>query len=241
MTRQEGHRRACRSVFRISCAPCPRSRLVPHARLPRAFAARRARRGRDGAGPRGVWQGQTRRTRRTAKPTPIGQLNTAAMTLARVDFCSLLPDEAVRTALGGGLGDQASWRNGDTALIDIGTRDVAHEYGCAWNRQQYAAAAWIYARPITTEFAQAVLDKTARRPGCTADAGTGVRHAAPASRPAAARRQQAGPAGRAVPATPTSPARCRDRRGVRGGSRRPHRRLVRAGRQRDQHRPLIAH
>ncbi len=81
------------------------------------------------------------------------------MTLARVDFCALLPDPAVRKALGGGLGDQVSWRNGERAQIDTDTRDVAHEYGCAWTRAQYAASAWIFARPITSEFAKAVLDE----------------------------------------------------------------------------------
>ena len=107
----------------------------------------------------------------TPAPTPIAQLNTPAMTLARVDFCALLPDPAVRKALAGGLGDQVSWRNGERALIDTDTRDVAHEYGCAWTREQYAASAWIYARPITSEFAKAVLDKTSHRQGCTAKAG----------------------------------------------------------------------
>ncbi len=107
----------------------------------------------------------------TVEPTPIGKLNTSAMTLARVDFCALLPDTAVRKALDGGLGDQVSWRNGERALIDTDTRDVAHEYGCAWTREKYGAAAWIYARPITSEFATMVLDKTSHREDCTPEKG----------------------------------------------------------------------
>jgi hypothetical protein len=119
----------------------------------------------------GCGKSETPKSTPTAAPTPIGQLNTDAMTLARVDFCALLPDPAVRKALDGGLGDQVSWRNGERALIDTGTSDVAHEYGCAWTRAEYAASAWIFARPITTEFAKAVLDKTSHRKGCTAEAG----------------------------------------------------------------------
>lgn len=119
----------------------------------------------------GCGNSETPKSTPSPAPTPIGQLNTDAMTLARVDFCALLPDPAVRKALGGGLGDQVSWRNGERAQIDTDTRDVAHEYGCAWTRAQYAASAWIYARPITSEFAKAVLAKTSRRNGCTPHAG----------------------------------------------------------------------
>jgi hypothetical protein len=119
----------------------------------------------------GCGKSETPKSASTPAPTPIGQLNTDAMTLARVDFCALLPDAAVREALDGGLGDQVSWRNGERALIDTDTSDVAHEYGCAWTRAEYAASAWIFARPITTEFAKAVLDKTSHRNGCTAEEG----------------------------------------------------------------------
>ena len=119
----------------------------------------------------GCGKSETPKSASTPAPTPIGQLNTDAMTLARVDFCALLPDAAVREALDGGLGDQVSWRNGERALIDTGTSDVAHEYGCAWTRAGYAASAWIFARPIDTEFAKAVLDKTSHRNGCTAEKG----------------------------------------------------------------------
>lgn len=107
-------------------------------------------------------------------PTPIAQLNTGSMTLARVDFCSLVPDPAIKKALGGDPTDQTSWRNGDRTQVDPNkptTRDVLHEYGCSWTRETSAANAWIYARPVTAEFAQAVLDKTAKRPGCTVEPG----------------------------------------------------------------------
>lgn len=107
-------------------------------------------------------------------PTPIGQLNSGAMTLARVDFCSLLPDPAISKALGGDPTDQSSWRNGDRTQVDPNkpdSRDVVHEYGCGWTRQSSSADAWIYARPVTAQFAQAVLDKTAKRPGCKVEAG----------------------------------------------------------------------
>ena len=148
----------------------PRLPRRPRTRLPRAVApavltlvAVLALTGCGGSG--------TPESDSTPAPTPIGQLNTDAMTLARVDFCALLPDSAVRKALDGGLGDQVSWRNGERALIDTDKSDVAHEYGCAWTRAQYAASAWIFARPITTEFAKAVLDKSAHRTNCTAEAG----------------------------------------------------------------------
>lgn len=119
----------------------------------------------------GCGRSETPKGPASVAPTPIGQLNTDAMTLARVDFCALVPDAAVRSALNGGLGDQVSWRNGEAAQISTDTRDVAHEYGCAWDRAGYGASAWIFARPITRDFAKAVLEKTSRRNGCTAEPG----------------------------------------------------------------------
>lgn len=122
----------------------------------------------------GCSKGSAPQPPKTIPPTPIGQLNTGAMTLARVDFCALLPDDAVTKALGGASTDQTSWRNGDRTPVDANTPDtvdVVHEYGCGWTRQGEAANAWIYARPVSSEFAQAVLDKTAKHPKCTVEAG----------------------------------------------------------------------
>lgn len=111
---------------------------------------------------------------KSVAPTPISQLNTGALKLARLDFCDLVPPQAVRDALGGGgAGSEKSWRNGDPAEVDEGVTDVVHEYGCSWSRTGYAASAWLFARAITPEYAQAVIDKTSRRKGCTSTEGPG--------------------------------------------------------------------
>jgi hypothetical protein len=109
---------------------------------------------------------------KTAAPTPISQLNTDALKLARVDFCDLVPSRAVRDALGGGgAGAEKSWRNGDPAEVEDGVSDIVHEYGCSWARTGYAASAWLFARSITPDEARAVIAKTSRRKGCTSTAG----------------------------------------------------------------------
>ncbi|MDQ6640957.1 MAG: hypothetical protein M3Y66_00470 [Actinomycetota bacterium] len=105
-------------------------------------------------------------------PTPISRLNTEALQLARVDFCDLVPANAIRDALGGsGTGRQKSWRNGDPAQVDKGVVDVVHEYGCSWARAGQTASAWLFARSVTPKYARAVIDKTSRRKGCTTSSG----------------------------------------------------------------------
>jgi hypothetical protein len=109
---------------------------------------------------------------KSAAPTPISQLNTRALHLARLDFCDLVPSAAVRDALGGGgAGSESSWRNGDPAQVEEGVSDIVHEYGCSWSRTGYAASAWLFARSITRDYAKAVIDKTSHRRGCTATKG----------------------------------------------------------------------
>ena len=104
---------------------------------------------------------------RSVEPTPISQLNTDALQLARLEFCDLVPPGAVRDALGGGgASTERSWRNGDRAEVETGVRDVVHEFGCSWARRGYAAGAWLFARSVTPAYAQTVIDKTSRRPGC---------------------------------------------------------------------------
>jgi len=111
---------------------------------------------------------------RSVAPTPISQLNTGALQLARLEFCDLVPVEAVRDALGGGgAGSEKAWRNGDPAEVENGVNDVVHEYGCSWSRTGFAASAWVYARSVTHRYAQGVIDKTSRRRGCTSTKGPG--------------------------------------------------------------------
>ncbi|MCW2758026.1 MAG: hypothetical protein JWO46_1772 [Nocardioidaceae bacterium] len=110
-------------------------------------------------------------TTKTASPTPIANLNTGSMRLSRGEFCSRLPDAAVRAALGGKSTDGTSWRNGDKAQVEDGLTDVVHETGCRFARGTTSASAWVFARPVTTDQAARVIAASAKRKGCTATPG----------------------------------------------------------------------
>ncbi|MET0522089.1 MAG: hypothetical protein ABW156_08960, partial [Jiangellaceae bacterium] len=88
-------------------------------------------------------------------PTPLASLNTTSMEVPRIEFCELVPDAAVRDALGAKPDDDTSYGNGDEAdLSGVGTQ-VVHEIGCEWHTDDGAAArAWVFARPVDAAFAR---------------------------------------------------------------------------------------
>ncbi|GGF57161.1 hypothetical protein GCM10011519_33890 [Marmoricola endophyticus] len=116
----------------------------------------------------------------TAPPTPIARLNTDAMRLVRIEFCSLLPSSAVKTALDGRRGSGERWRSGQEVAVsgdagsgeaDAAGKDVVHENGCRWSADGYSAAAWLFADPVTTAQAREVMRAAGRQKGCTVAPG----------------------------------------------------------------------
>jgi len=103
-----------------------------------------------------------------AEPTPIANLNTAAMQVPRIEFCALVRDSAIAQALDGKPDSDGSYGNGDEEeLPDIGT-DVVHEIGCWWTGADGTEArAWVFARPISQAFAQTVVDAGRKTKGCS--------------------------------------------------------------------------
>ena len=121
-------------------------------------------------------------SRASAAPTPIGQLNTSAMELARIEFCSLLPSSAVRTALEGRRGEGQRWRSGQEVAVAPGAADatyspgstgtdVVHENGCRWTSGDYSAAAWLFADPVSEQQARTLIRKAGQEQGCTTSRG----------------------------------------------------------------------
>ena len=102
-----------------------------------------------------------------AQPTPISSLNTTAMDVARIDFCPLVPDEAVSDALDGEPDSDAAYGNGDkTSVPGVGS-DVVHEIGCSWSKDDGTTArAWVFARPVTPAFARTVVASARKAAGC---------------------------------------------------------------------------
>lgn len=111
-------------------------------------------------------------TAASAPPTPIAKLNTAAMTLARVEFCSRVPSRAVEDALGSAKWRPATYRNGDRTGIS-GLTDTVAEDGCAWAAASGAALAraWVFAPPVDRRLARAVVSEARHHDGCRLVAG----------------------------------------------------------------------
>lgn len=108
-----------------------------------------------------------------ASPTPLARLDTASVRLPRIEFCSLVPEPAVAAALGGPAEDRTSWGNGDE--VDLrqpgasggpGSTAVVQELGCAWDRGEVTARAWLFARPVTPALARSVVRQAGAEPGC---------------------------------------------------------------------------
>jgi hypothetical protein len=108
----------------------------------------------------------------TAAPTPIARLDLARIRVARAQFCDRVPDAAVRRALGGKPEADDTWANGDP-VPNGSPGDVGHEIGCAWTGADGAAArAWVFARPVTADFAGTLVAQAGKQPGCTSAAAS---------------------------------------------------------------------
>jgi hypothetical protein len=103
-----------------------------------------------------------------ARPTPIGQLDTAHMVIPRIAFCDLVPDAAVEDALVGELSGSQEWGSGDPARPVTGSAgDVIEEFGCAWTTKAGTTArAWVFGRPVTAAFARRVAAQASTQRGC---------------------------------------------------------------------------
>jgi hypothetical protein len=103
------------------------------------------------------------------KPTPtsLTSLNSTAMQIPRIEFCKLIPETAVRIALGGKPDSSASYGNGDEVDVPGVGREVVHEIGCTWSTDEGAAArAWVFALPVDADFARQAIDSSRDTQGC---------------------------------------------------------------------------
>ncbi len=99
--------------------------------------------------------------------TPIGDLNAAAMQLPRIEFCSLVERSAVADALGGDPVSESAYGHGDEVELSGVGRQAVHELGCSWTGEDGASArAWVFARPVSPDFAQSVVATGRTTRGC---------------------------------------------------------------------------
>ena len=110
----------------------------------------------------------------TARPTPLAKLDTGTLRVARATFCDQVSPTEVRRALGAKPDADEHWDNGDPVPStgpgdSTGSGDVGHELGCAWTTTAGSAArAWVFARPVTSDFAGTLVAQAGRQPDCTA-------------------------------------------------------------------------
>lgn len=100
-------------------------------------------------------------------PVTLAALDTGELLVARTDFCTAVPEDAVTAALGGRVDEVVAYGNGRKARIVGSLRDVAHEFSCAWTAVDGTVArAWVFAPPVTTRRAAALVESARRDTGC---------------------------------------------------------------------------
>ncbi len=101
--------------------------------------------------------------------TPLASYDTTAVALTRAPYCDRVPEAATEEALGAAPRASSTYDNGDRVKVG-GSKDVVHEYGCAWSVGDTRARTWLLAPPVTGERARDLLDQARRPEGCVPDA-----------------------------------------------------------------------
>lgn len=105
----------------------------------------------------------------TTTPTPLPRFDTSVVTVARGDFCDLVPRWAIEQALDGRASSDSTYADGDRAEVVPGTTDVAHEYSCRWKGpNQRIARAWVFAPPVARSQAKVLVEGLGKQQGCRA-------------------------------------------------------------------------
>ena len=111
------------------------------------------------------------------RTTPLVQLDSDRVTVARAPLCEGIDERQVSAALGGAPESTRSWTNGDPVPVGEGVEDVGHEFGCEYvGADGTLARAWVFAPPVTRGQAHALARKAARTPDCAAGDGPAFGH-----------------------------------------------------------------
>lgn len=102
--------------------------------------------------------------------TPLGQVATDTVAVARDGFCERVAPASIEEALAAAPDTSDSWANGERARLASGVSDVAHEYGCSWTaggmKGGTTARAWVFAPPVTPDQADDLRRAATRTRGC---------------------------------------------------------------------------
>jgi hypothetical protein len=93
--------------------------------------------------------------------TPLADVDTTSLVVARAPFCDAVDPAAVAQALGEEPAEGSAYRSGQRIKLSDDVADVVHEFGCRWTAGDGVAEAWVFVPPVTRERAADLV-----RTGC---------------------------------------------------------------------------
>ena len=93
--------------------------------------------------------------------TPLADVDTTSLAVARAPFCDAVDPAAVARALGEEPAEGSAYRSGQRIKLSDDVADVVHEFGCRWTAGDGVAEAWVFVPPVTRERAADLV-----RTGC---------------------------------------------------------------------------
>jgi hypothetical protein len=93
--------------------------------------------------------------------TPLADVDTTSLVVARAPFCDAVDPAAVTRALGEEPAEGSAYRSGQRIKLSDDVADVVHEFGCRWTAGDGVAEAWVFVPPVTRERAADLV-----RTGC---------------------------------------------------------------------------
>ena len=93
--------------------------------------------------------------------TPLADVDTTSLVVARAPFCDAVDPAAVARALGEEPAEGSAYRSGQRIKLSDDVADVVHEFGCRWTAGDGVAEAWVFVPPVTRERADDLV-----RTGC---------------------------------------------------------------------------
>ena len=99
--------------------------------------------------------------------TPLADVDTTSLVVARAPFCDAVDPAAVARALGEGQAEGSAYRSGQRIKLSDDVADVVHEFGCRWTAGDSVAEAWVFVPPVTQQRDQQRRDDGERGAGHT--------------------------------------------------------------------------
>jgi hypothetical protein len=102
----------------------------------------------------------------SVQEVPLSQGTLDGVEARRAPFCDALPAAAVAAAVGKSA-KASAYEPGDRFELEPGMTDIAHEFGCRFERGRTVARAWVFAAPVSTGDARAMVRAAVEQKGCS--------------------------------------------------------------------------